>query len=203
MSLGSAASLPLPQEPLFPIPTARRAPRLRPALYPVPATTGAPGRIAIARPADDPPQGRVLLVHDDAGMALKLQRLLGELGWRVLGPAASVDEVGRLLARPPGGAPRIDCALVAAGLPESEAVAERLAEDGIAMVWLTEGAAVLPPAFAHAPVLDWPPDGPLDGLRDRAALRAALEQARRLERGWRCYAVPPPQPAWPRVFPQL
>jgi hypothetical protein len=189
----------LPQEPLFPIPAARRAPRLRPVRHPLPATTGAPVRIAIARPADDPPHGRVLLVHDDAGVALRLQRLLGELGWRVLGPAASLDEVERLLTRPQPGALPIDCALVAAGLPDSAAVAERLADDGIGLVWLADGAATLPASFAHAPVLDWPLDGP----RDRAALRAALEEARRLDRGRSCYPVPPPQAAWPRVFPQL
>jgi hypothetical protein len=55
--------------------------------------------------------------------------------------------------------------------------------------------AVLPPRHAHAPILDRP--------LDRAALIAAIDEARRQEGSRRLYAVPPPQPTWPRVFPQL
>ena len=41
----------------------------------------------------DRPQGRVLVVVDDALVALDLQRLLHEAGYRVVGPATTVAEI--------------------------------------------------------------------------------------------------------------
>ena len=45
-----------------------------------------------------PPPGRlVLVVEDEVLIALDLERLLRRHGWRVLGPAATVDQALRLL----------------------------------------------------------------------------------------------------------
>ncbi len=56
----------------------------------------------------DLPQGKVLMVVDDAVVALDLQRLLREAGYRVVGPVTTVSEVQRRIERGD-----IDCAIVA------------------------------------------------------------------------------------------
>jgi hypothetical protein len=90
----------------------------------------------------------------------------------------------------------IDCALVHVGLREAAALADRLAGDSVPFVWLMpDRDAVLPAAHAHAPVLDRP--------FDRVALVTAIDAAERQQAGRRLYRTPPPQAAWPRVFPQL
>src|SRR4029453_17672957 len=55
----------------------------------------------------DLPHGKVLVVVDDALMALDLQRLLCEAGYRVVGPATTVAEIQRMIQRGD-----IDCAIV-------------------------------------------------------------------------------------------
>ena len=55
----------------------------------------------------DLPQGRVLVVVDDAVMALDLQRLLHDAGYRVIGPATTVAEIQRMIERGD-----IDCAIL-------------------------------------------------------------------------------------------
>ena len=190
---GSAASLRLPQGPLFPSSFARR-----PRLTLLPHEPG-PLPLSAMRPlqtgADDPPRGRVLIVWDDAAAALELQRRLRELDYAVVGPAGCRDDVERLTARPAGLRRPIDCALVSVGMPEAERIADRLAEESVPLVWLaSDGEAVLPVAHAHAPVLDRP--------GDRAALAAAIAEAERQRAGRRWYPTSPPQ-AWPRLFPQL
>lgn len=191
MPIGAASSLPLPQGPLSPLPIARHSPRF------VPSTVPGDGRLSVAGAAqDDPPRGHVLLVHNDAALALKLQGLLVELGWRVLGPTGTVDEVDRALERQRALSQRIDCALVGAGLPFCSAVADRFTDEGIGLVWLSVGADSLPPPQPTCvPVVSWP--------FDRNALLASLDWATKCRPArWR-YPVPPPQSAWPRVFPQL
>ena len=193
MPAGSVASLPLQQGPCSPFSTARRSARFTSRAVP----PGAGSQLPVAGTAqDDPPLGRVLLVHKDTVLALKLQRLLAELGWRVLGPASSAEEVDRLLERQRALPQRIDCVIIGAGLLFCSAIAHRLADEGIGLIWLSVGADSLPPPQpAAVPVVSWP--------FDRDALLAALDWAIecRLAR-WR-YPVPPPQSAWPRVFPQL
>jgi two-component system, response regulator PdtaR len=50
-------------------------------------------------PGSPPPDGRlVLVVEDEFLIALDLELLLRRHGWRVLGPAATVDQALRLLA---------------------------------------------------------------------------------------------------------
>src|ERR1044071_7722244 len=53
------------------------------------------------------PQRRVLVVVDDAIVALDLQRLLHEAGYRVVGPATTVAEIQGLIQRGD-----IDCAIL-------------------------------------------------------------------------------------------
>lgn len=48
---------------------------------------------------DDPPWGNILVHQPDAAEALELRRILGIAGYRVIGPAASVADVERFLAR--------------------------------------------------------------------------------------------------------
>ena len=45
----------------------------------------------------DLPQGKVLMVVDDAIMALDLQRLLNDAGYRAVGPAATVGEIQSMI----------------------------------------------------------------------------------------------------------
>lgn len=194
MPTGSAASLPLPQGPLFPSSFARRSRTTAPArsagLLPLPRM------LPLQTAADDPPHSRVLVAWGDAEAALRLQRLLRELGHAVVGPAGSADEVEKLISRRSSVGRPVDCALVHAALPDASVVADRLEEEGVPLIWLVpDGEAVLPSDHAHAPILDRP--------FDRAALIAAIDEASRRQANRRLYAVPPPQAAWPRTFPQL
>src|SRR5437764_9883537 len=100
MPIGSAASLPgiLPQAPLSPFPIVRRDRRL--SL--VPQSSGQiapPRRLPLEAAAEDPPRGRILVVDEDTGATLELQRVLREAGYRVVGPAASAAEAKRLAER--------------------------------------------------------------------------------------------------------
>jgi hypothetical protein len=185
MPAGSVASLPLPQGPCSPFSVARRSPRFTSRATPA----GAGSQLPVAGTAqDDPALGRVLLVHKDTVLALKLQRVLVELGWRVLGPASSAEELHRLLERQRALPQRIDCAVVGAGMPFCSDIADRLADEGIGLVWLVAGAAPLPPPQpARVPVVSWP--------FDRDALLAALDWARKCRLARWQYPVPPPQSA--------
>src|SRR5918995_1143491 len=87
----------------------------------------------------DRPQGRVLVVVDDALVALDLQRLLHEAGYRVVGPATTVAEIQRMIRRGD-----IDCAILdldidrRAPLP----IADLLAFAEVPFVYLTTGVLV-------------------------------------------------------------
>lgn len=194
MPTGSAASLPL-QGPLSPSSFARSA-RFRVPLR----ERGAP---SLARPlpletaAQDPPARRILVAWNDAEAALQLQRLLVELGFRVIGPAGSIAEAERLLVRPLGVRRLpVDCALVHVGLPKAGELVDRLVEQELPVVWLVpDRDAVLPAVHAYAPIVDRP--------FDRVQLVAAVEEAERRQASRRLYPIPPPQWIWPRVFPQL
>ena len=169
------------------------------ALHGAPAGTRRPpagAGAAVANDSQDPPRRRILVAWNDSEAALQLQRLLVELGYRVVGPAGSVEEAERLIAPPLALEPSLHCALVHVGLPDATRVADRLADKAVPLVWLVPDAdAVLPAAHAHAPILDRP--------FDRAALVSAIEEAERHHLARRFYPVPPPQAAWPRIFPQL
>jgi CheY-like chemotaxis protein len=194
MPFGSAASLPgtPPQAPLSPFPVTRRHPRF--TVVPHNWGDAAPPRIVpLQKAADDPPRGWVLLAEDDAASAREAQRLLRESGYRVLGPAASTAEANRLIDR---ALRPLSCGLLDLDMDDADSIADRLAARDIPVVWLLPTAnAALPSAHAAAPVLHRP--------FGRDALIDALEMARQQGARQRYYVTPPPQAAWPRVFPQL
>jgi hypothetical protein len=193
MPAGSAVSLPLPQGPLSPSSFARHA---RFKLLPQPELPALSRARPVREAPEDPSRRRVLVAWSDPAPALHLQRLLRELGYRVVGPAGSRDEAERLIMPPLAGRPRVDCALVHVELPEAVDIANRLVDADVPLVWIVpDRGALLPAEHARAPVLDRP--------FDRAALAAAIEEARRRQAARHLYAVPPPQAIWPRVFPQL
>ncbi len=194
MPAGSAASLPMPQGPLSPSSFARR-PRFT---VPPPRQSGPlplPRMLPLQKAAGDPPRARVLVAWSDTAAALRLQRLLRELDYAVVGPTASGDEAEKLIAKSAVRRP-VDCALIHVGLPGSTAIADRLAAESVPFVWLVPDCdAAVPAKHALAPVLDRP--------FDRAALVATMDTAERQQASTRLYRTPPPQTAWPRVFPQL
>jgi hypothetical protein len=191
MSVGSAASLRLPQVPLSPLVPTRQSV----SVPEIPGAT-APPRLLSLHKAADPPRGRVLVASQTPTAALEVQRLLCGLGYRVVGPAGSPDEAKRLLDRCARRGGRVDCALVEWDLPDAAFLAGQLADEEIPFLWLAPDiAAVPPPGYANTPVLRPPFDG--------RALLAAVDEARRQAAGNRLYSLPPPQPVWPRVFPQL
>ncbi|MBS0526939.1 MAG: hypothetical protein JSS04_25145 [Proteobacteria bacterium] len=194
MPAGSAASLPMPQGPLSPSSFARR-PRF--TVMPQPQSSPLPlaRMLPMQKGASEPPRARILIAWHDAAAALRLQRLLRELDYAVVGPTASGNEAEQLIARSAVRSP-IDCALLHVGLPGATAIADRLAAESVPFVWLVpDHDAVLPAAHSHAPALDRP--------LDRVALVAAMDAAERQQASSRLYRTPPPQAAWPRVFPQL
>ena len=75
----------------------------------------------------------MLVVEDEALIAMDLGQLLGRHGWRVLGPAGTVARALRLLE---DGGPRPDVALLDANLRGEAAtpVAERLRALGVPFV---------------------------------------------------------------------
>ena len=146
-------------------------------------------RIALA---DDPPRGRILVAADQPSLVLDLQRLLRDAGYRAVGPAGSAEEAARLATRRP-----VDAAIVDLAMRSAASVAERLTDEGVAVIWLTDGSAPPQPHDRAAMVRK-----PVTG----ATLIQALERSFSTGRGATTdnfYPVPPPLPLWPRVFPPL
>ena len=115
----------------------------------------------------DLPRGKVLVVVDDAIVALDLQRLLHEAGYRVIGPATTVGEIQRMIQRGD-----IDCAILdldvdrRAPLP----IADLLAFADVPFVYLTTGVlGPVPARHRQRPVVEKP--------FTREALLAAVEKA--------------------------
>lgn len=182
MTVGSAAFLtgpapaalqPFSPRPFFP----RRAP-------PVPL-------------AHDWPNGRILVVGPRAVVALDLQRILRDAGYRVVGPVATAAEARRLIDRAPLDGAIVDLDLDPAA---ASAIVELLDDAGIPAVFLS-GAALqeLPERHRDRPLVHKPYTGA--GLL--TALRRALEKAEDEGEGGFAYPISPPPMPWPRVFPQL
>jgi CheY-like chemotaxis protein len=143
----------------------------------------------------DLPQGKVLMVVDDAVVALDLQRLLREAGYRVVGPVTTVSEVQRAIER---GA--IDCAIVdldvdrRAPLP----IADLLAFADVPFVYLSTGVLGPPPVWHRHRLL-------VEKPFTREAVLAALEKATARPREvandnrWQGGVVVP----WTRVYPPI
>ena len=195
MTIGSAASLPgHGQEAPFPIFRFFRNGRLpaRPAASASPPQRRLPGPAL----ADDPPQGRFLVVADQAPLALGIQRILRSAGYRAVGPAASTSEAERLIGRCPVDGAIVDLQLQNGAAP---VIVDRLAHRGIPTVCLTDAVLDADPRdLAFAPAVT----KPLDEEKLIRTLESALSSGPCSESGG-FYPVPPPQKAWPRVFPQL
>lgn len=193
MSLGSAASLPgpVPQAPLSP-PRTLQDVRAFNVIAQASGLRPPPRSMPLQKSAEDPPLGRILLVEDRAADALELQQLLKDLGYRIVGPAGSALEAECLVQRSRGWPLR--CALLDAACPGLGPVGQRLRARGIPIVWVMPNDISLPVPFA-APIVRLP------ALRNE--LLAAIMIAGREAPPPSCYVTPPPQEAWPRVFPQL
>ena len=106
--------------------------------------------------AADPPNrpSRVLVVEDEALVAMGIEDALTDLGMRMVGPAASVDKALELVAA--GG---FDGALLDVNLrgESVEPVADALAASGTPFVFVTgHGPEGLPGAHRHRPILAKP-----------------------------------------------
>ncbi len=138
-----------------------------------PATASEPGDT----PDEDgtaPPVGRVLVVEDEALVALEIASVLSDAGFQVLGPAANVAQALDVLSRGPCDVGVLDVNL---GPETSEAVAERLIEAGVPFVTVSGYAPEQRPGvFAGAPFLGKPlvrPELLVAALSDCLATRAA------------------------------
>ena len=117
-----------------------------------------------------PPPGRlVLVVEDEFLIALDLEQLLRRHGWRVLGPAATVDQALRLLR----GGETPDVALLDVNLRGEPVtpVAEELRARGVPFVLASAYDRLGPAAAALAGALN------VGKPTDERRLLAALAQA--------------------------
>lgn len=143
----------------------------------------------------DLPRGEVLLVVDDAMMALDLQRLLHKAGYRVIGPATTVVEIQRILERGD-----IDYALLdrdvdrRAPLP----IADVLAFADVPFVYLTgRTSGSLRVWHGGKPLVEKPfkPEALLQAIEKATTRSAEVANDNR----WLGGAVVP----WARVYPSL
>lgn len=104
-------------------------------------------------------QRRILVVEDEALVAMLVEDALMDAGFGVIGPARSVAEALDLLAQDTPDAAVLDLNLSG---ETSVAVADALAARGIPFLVATGyGAGGLPPGHRHVPVLPKPYD-PMD-----------------------------------------
>jgi CheY-like chemotaxis protein len=170
---------------------------LDPRPVPVPATAPLGTRFSPpSRAALDLPQGKVLVVADNAVVALDLQRMLHEAGWRVVGPATTVAEIQRMIGRGD-----IDCAILdldvdrRAPLP----IADLLAFADVPFVYLTTGVlGPVPPRHRNRPIVEKP--FTRDGLL--AAVEKAMARHREIANDNRWAPAGSVVP-WARVYPPL
>jgi CheY-like chemotaxis protein len=97
---------------------------------------------------------RILVVEDEALVALDLQQLLGQCGAEVIGPAASVSQALEAINEN-----HIDCALLDLKLGDetADAVAAALEQRAIPTVFVTGyGDGNLPPGLEARPVVEKP-----------------------------------------------
>jgi CheY-like chemotaxis protein len=143
--------------------------------------------------AEHSPMKRILIVENQAIVALDLQRVLKEAGYKVVGPASSVTEADRLIARG-----SLDCAILDFDGDNgiALAVADRLERSNIPWVFLADNLGDLQAHSARSIV-----GKPYTKDELLAALRCAIED--QSQRDEILYATAPAQFSWPRVMPQL
>ncbi len=106
--------------------------------------------------APEPPARRILVVEDEALVAMLVEDALQDAGFGLIGPARSVAQAIALLAAETPSAAVLDLNLAG---ESSAAVADALAARGIPFVVTTGyGAAGLPPGHRGVPVLPKPYD---------------------------------------------
>jgi hypothetical protein len=194
MTVGSAAFLTGPA-PAALQPFSRSLP---PAAVP---GTASPRRAPPVPLAHDWPNGRILIVGPQAVIALDLQRILRDAGYRVVGPVATAAEARRLIDRGP-----IDGAIVDLDLSAAPAIVELLDDAGIPAVFLSGTALeALPDRHRDRPLVDKPYTGTSLLAALRQVLAPAKGEGQREEEGEGefLYPISPPPMPWPRVFPQL
>jgi DNA-binding response OmpR family regulator len=98
---------------------------------------------------------KILVVEDDALIAMEMAERLAELGYAVFEPAASVEAAEKMI-----GAERPDAALLDANLAgvSSVPLGAKLAAMGVPVAFCTGYDAIknLPPELARAPILTKP-----------------------------------------------
>lgn len=114
----------------------------------------APGSVRSSIRSDDHAGRRVLIVEDEALIAMDMEAQLTSAGWEVVGPAGTIDEALTLI-----GATRLDAALVDAnvrGRPVGE-IAEALRDRNVPFVFASGyGRSALPQGFREARLLSKP-----------------------------------------------
>lgn len=112
---------------------------------------------------------RILVVEDEALIALDLQATLEDEGFAVIGPAGTLARARALLD---GGArPDIACLDLNLGSATSHDLARRLLAEGVPVVFISgRDARALPEDLRGVPVLGKPIDVPLLLARLRSAL---------------------------------
>ena len=146
----------------------------------------------LALAASEPPFGRLLVFEDETVIALDLQRILRDAGYRIVGPASSLAEVRALVSRG-----RLDGAVIDLDvqLQAGIEVADLLADAGIPFVLLATGREAVPGRHAARPFVEKP--------YSSGRLLEALDQ---VSGGRRPAAVPSAlagKVSFPRIFPQL
>lgn len=112
------------------------------------------GPLHPAAPRDDRAARRILLVEDEALIAIEIAQILKDAGFEVVGPATSVLQALALMKRRPCDAAVLDVNL---GGETAEPIAELLLEGGTPFLTVSSyGMAQRPAAFAAAPHLDKP-----------------------------------------------
>lgn len=98
---------------------------------------------------------KILIVEDDALIAMELEERLQDMGYDVLGPAATVEEAQTAIA-----ASRPDAALLDSNLAgvSSTELAAGLAANGVPVAFCTGYDTIknLPPQLQNAPILTKP-----------------------------------------------
>ena len=164
------------------------------SLPPLPMGAHVPPRqTASGVAADDLPRGKILVIKDEAIVALDLQRTLREAGYRVVGPAATMEDIQRLIDRG-----SIDCAVVDLDVDRRTPlpVADLLAFAEVPFVFLTTAARGAPPQrHARRPVVTKPfQSSELLRAIERAMNGQSARAANDNPGDRASYA------AWPRVF---
>jgi DNA-binding response OmpR family regulator len=117
---------------------------------PMPAVALEPSRTDVAEPADP----KILIVEDKAALAMLLEDMLSDLGYRTPYWVSNPDDALNTIA-----SIRIDCALLDVNLGRESVfpVAEKLKRQGVPFAFATGyGRTGVPPAWSGIPVLQKP-----------------------------------------------